>query len=153
MTRARRRRASSASTLDVAPTLARLAGLPALPQDRGRDLLADGARLPVLSALEIDPEGATGPRADQRTQASIVVGDHRLLVTGDGARLYDLATDPAEQHDFAAERPDLVAELRAELDRRRAEAPVYPRTWRVPEGGASDALLEHLRGIGYMGDR
>jgi len=149
--------AAPVSTLDVAPTLASLAGLPALPPGRdqfqGRDLLADGARPPVLGALEIDPEGATGPRADQQTQASIVVGDHRLLLSGDGARLYDLATDQLEQHDLAAERPDLVAELRAELERRRAEAPPYPRTRRLPDSGPSDSLLEHLRGIGYMGDR
>ena len=35
-------------------------------------------------------------------------------------QLYDLAQDPGERRNLAAERPDLVRELAAELDRLRA---------------------------------
>lgn len=53
---------------------------------------------------------------------------------------------------LARERPQVVQRLLAELERIEAEAPRYPRAMRVP-GAPSDAMLEHLRGIGYVGDR
>lgn len=44
---------------------------------------------------------------------------HDLLL--DRFRLYDLATDPAEQHDLAEQRPDKLAEMRAALDEWRLQ--------------------------------
>jgi crotonobetainyl-CoA:carnitine CoA-transferase CaiB-like acyl-CoA transferase len=41
-------------------------------------------------------------------------------------QLYDLATDPAEQHDRAAERPDLVAELAAAFESEARRTLILP---------------------------
>jgi hypothetical protein len=40
---------------------------------------------------------------------------HRIYETG-GLRLYDLSTDPGEQRDLAAARPDTVRDLEARLE-------------------------------------
>jgi arylsulfatase A-like enzyme len=47
-------------------------------------------------------------------------GDWKLIVDpADGGRLHDLATDPREEHDLAAERQDIVAELTMALESER----------------------------------
>lgn len=104
--------------LDVLPTLTRAAGValdaPRPLDGRALDLAAsapdDGAR-PVF-AIE---------RGGQRRYA--VLGPSLKLVATvdasgsfDGA-LFDLAADPREERDLAAERPSDVAELRATLER------------------------------------
>ena len=50
-----------------------------------------------------------------RQQRAVRRGDWKLLVDGDDLLLYNLRTDIGERHDLAAQRPDLVAELRALL--------------------------------------
>ncbi len=136
------------STLDVVPTLRRLVGLPASAQDQGRDLLGEDAASPVLGFLA----GKSGQHALETDLRSIVLGDHRLIVHADGrTELFDVANDPLEREDLSARLPNVVAELRAELERVERAARVYPRSTRVP-GPASEAMLEHLRGIGYLGD-
>ncbi len=132
-------------TIDVVPTLRRLLGLPASKQDRGHDLLDAAARGPVLGYLEPD-----GVETDANLR-SIVSGDWRLIADiGGSAELYDVARDPRERVDRAAEHPEIVAELLAELERIERSAPRYPRTTRIPPP-PSEAMLEHLRGIGYIG--
>ncbi|WP_062289389.1 sulfatase family protein [Demequina phytophila] len=46
-----------------------------------------------------------------------------------GPWLFDLATDPAEAYDVSAKHPEVVAELKAELERRDAEMAENPRGW------------------------
>ena len=49
--------------------------------------------------------------------------------TGDPAKamaLFDLATDPAEQHNVAADHPDTVAHLKALFDALAKEVPAGP---------------------------
>jgi len=54
---------------------------------------------------------------DFRGQQSFIVGDHKLVVRtrgdGDGIELFNLKDDPAETNNLAAEKPELVEELRA----------------------------------------
>lgn len=64
---------------------------------------------------------------------------------------YDVAADPGEHQDLAAERPEIVAALLEELTRIQRTAPRYPRTTRLPPP-PSEAMLEHSSGIGYAGD-
>lgn len=136
------------TTLDVVPTLRGLLGLPAAAQDRGRDLLRARERRPILGYLR----GKSDQNALQGDLRSIVLGDHRLIVPEGGpAELYDVAADPGEREDLARDHPEVVAELRRELERASASAPSYPRALRVPEA-PSEAMREHLRGIGYAGD-
>lgn len=107
--------AEPVSLLDLAPTLLELAGVPALgdlaEEPDGVSLLEPGGRPgPVLA--EYLAEGVTAPAVMVRD------GRHKLVVCeGDPDQLYDLAEDPAELVNLAAEpghRPILTA-LRAAL--------------------------------------
>ncbi|WP_062317468.1 sulfatase family protein [Demequina maris] len=46
-----------------------------------------------------------------------------------GPWLFDLETDPSEAYDVSGKHPDVVAELKAELERRDAEMAENPRGW------------------------
>jgi arylsulfatase A-like enzyme len=137
-------------TLDVTPTLRRLAGLPPSVQDQGQDLLAGAGRGPVLGRLD----GKSGQHPLDVNLRSIVHDGYRLIAAGDERlELYDLATDPLERRDLAPQEPQLAAELLRQLERLEGSAPAYPRLRRLPTTAPSDALLEHLRGIGYAGGK
>jgi arylsulfatase A-like enzyme len=143
--------------VDVAPTLAQLAGVPYADTD-GVDLgpLCRGdkptldldafsetefwftdngpgfqpdERLPypgVTGATDLAPDGDIFIRPEW--QDTIVVAKHRAIRTahhklvyqptraGVRYRLYDLDADPGEEYDVAAQRPELVAELRTKLE-------------------------------------
>ena len=65
-------------------------------------------------------------------------GDWKLQVLDRPARvwLYDLASDPTEQTNLAASRPEIVARLRAELQAHDAGqmAPMWPALVEAPVG-------------------
>ena len=94
------------SHVDLAPTIADLAGVPAAPDWQGRSLL--------------DP--AHPPRA-----YFYVAEDHFTLALRDGdwkyifdlregaEELYDLSRDPIEQHNLSAQQPERSARLRQRL--------------------------------------
>ena len=73
----------------------------------------------------------------------IVARDHPDLHGCPPVELYDLRRDPGEQHNLAEERPEVVAELRSDLDRWREE--------RLQETGLPDPIEQQeitLRRIG-----
>lgn len=114
-----------AENVDLYPTLAELAGLPKpeVPQP------FDGASLvPVLkdpSARVRDHASHCFPRGQGRIGRAIRTERYRLVEwkkPGDppetaAIELYDYETDPEETRNLAAERPEVVAELRAILAR------------------------------------
>jgi arylsulfatase A-like enzyme len=149
------------STLDVAPTLLRLAGLGDEPLFAGRVLVS--ADTSFLSRLR-------GPRFQLRTLPSqpvvaqeatfhVLPSGRReaatalqlalysdwvsLIVDGDRVELYDLKADPGQEKDLAATHPDVAASLRDEL-RRLAEG--AGRSGARPDA----AQLEQLRSLGYV---
>jgi tetratricopeptide (TPR) repeat protein len=61
--------------------------------------------------------------------------------------LFDLAADPAELHDLAAERPEELLRLRAQLERILASAEPVHSARAAPE----PAQVEALRALGYVG--
>ena len=61
------------------------------------------------------------------------------------ASLYDLSADPAEQHDVAAERPDVVRQLRQHIDRFMRIQPLVGETIAL-----TPAEIEKLRSLGYI---
>jgi len=155
--------ASSAlvSTLDVAPTLVRLAGLAAEPRFAGRSLAsADtsflsrfrGSRF-LLRALPAQPvlahEGAfrilpSGRReAATAPQLALYSDWVNLIADGDRVELYDLRDDPRQETDLAARHPDATAALRDEL-RRLTEGAGRAGS------GPDAAQLEQLRSLGYV---
>jgi arylsulfatase A-like enzyme len=144
----RGRRSGPVSTLDVVPTLRSILGLPPSEQDQGKDLLEAGEQGVVLQVLE-DQSGQHDLEQDLR---SLVFGNHRIITTAGGhVELYDLAKDPLERRDVSSEHPDLVEDLLDRLDEAARSTRAYPRTLRIPAEGPSPAMLEHLKGVGYLG--
>jgi arylsulfatase A-like enzyme len=155
--------ASSAlvGTLDVAPTLVRLAGLPDEPLFAGRSLVAAETsvlsrirgphfRLAALPERPTIAEEATfrvlpsGQReAATAPQLALYLEWAALIADGDKAELYDLKADPAQEKDLATERPEVTTALREQLKRLTAGA---GRAGAGPDA----AQLEQLRSLGYV---
>ena len=111
--------------MDLLPTLLESAGA-ALPEVDGASLL------PLLA----EPTRSLGRRslywhyphyhtAGRFPGGAVRAGDLKLIEYYEDGRteLYDLASDPGEQRDLAAERPEVAASLRDQL-----------RTWRASVG-------------------
>jgi arylsulfatase A-like enzyme len=148
-------------TLDVAPTLVRLAGLPEAPGFAGQSLVsADTSFLSrfrgprfLLRTLPSRPAVAqeatfhtlpTGRReAATAPQLALYSEWASLIADGDSVRLYDLKADPQQEKDLAAAHPNVAASLREQLRRLAADA---GRTGNKPDA----AQLEQLRSLGYV---
>jgi arylsulfatase A-like enzyme len=117
--------AAPVTTMDLAPTCLAVAGLPARPHQHldGIDLvpLVDGAASPRAALHWHYPHYSDHPAT--APGGAIRRGDWKLVESLDpeGIELYDLATDPGESRNRAAERPDLVAALAADLAAWRRE--------------------------------
>lgn len=135
------------STLDVAPTLLALCGLPPL-NGAGLSLqptLLHGAALAertLFFSSRYKPDAAVLHCAVRR-------GDFKLAQLGPSGplELYDLRADPQERVNLAAERGELALELAELLARERSAA-------RVSEAHAGLAAedREQLAELGYAGD-
>ena len=149
------------STLDVAPTLVRLAGLAEEPLFAGRALgsahssflsrfrgprfllrtLTEQPAVAQEAAFRILPSGqreaATTPQLALYSEWASLVAD------GDRVELYDLKADPEQEKDLAAARPEVATALREQL-RRLAEG--AGRAGSRPDA----AQLEQLRSLGYV---
>jgi arylsulfatase A-like enzyme len=117
------------SQVDFPATFAALTGVPLAPGDA-----PDSED--VLPALLGDSPRGRSQLVEQGGPISIIRGDWKLIEPRNGARvnaqtntetgnnpqpqLYNLAEDPGERVNRAAERPELVAELTALLERIRA---------------------------------
>jgi arylsulfatase A-like enzyme len=105
--------------LDVFPTVCAATGVE-LPKDRQ----LDGVNLLPLLTGQSDqaPHAALYWRFGP--QWAIRSGNYKLvhpLGAGDQPRLFDLSTDVGEQHDLAAQKPELVKELRATYEQWNAQ--------------------------------
>jgi uncharacterized sulfatase len=152
---------SLVATLDVAPTLLELAGLPEEPLFTGRPLVAAergfltslrGPRLhlpklakePVVAqeaAFRILPSGER--EATVEPQYALYLDWVAFIDGGDRAELYDLKDDPEQENDRSAEHARGVEGLRKQV-RQIAES--------AGSGAAApDAeQLEQLRSLGYV---
>ena len=108
--------------MDLFPSLARLAGAP-LPdsarldgEDLSRALL--GEPMERSGALHWYYPNDIEPGNPEFVTPTLAIreGSWKLLVEedGSGAELYDLAADPQESVDLAAERPEIAGRLTAE---------------------------------------
>ncbi|MBW2293887.1 MAG: sulfatase [Deltaproteobacteria bacterium] len=144
--------------VDIWPTLLDLLGLPSLDDADGRS-----RRPEILAAARGLPAPAhAGPRfahLDQswgqsgrqpRPMVSVSEGSYRLFRREGAAppELFDHSTDPYEQVDLAADRPELLARLTQLAEDYLAQAPA---DW---SGGANVEIdpqeLEQLRALGYQ---
>jgi arylsulfatase A-like enzyme len=124
--------------IDIAPTLAELLGRPAKPSWDGQSYAAA-----VRSGQECGREQLVVSQCAHVCQRSVRWGDWLYMRTyHDGFHLFpremlfDLAADPYEQHDLAADRPDLCHEAAHRLldwhDRMMAT---------MPDGGTVDPMV------------
>lgn len=125
--------------VDVAPTLLALAGLPALDGAQGRDLRADWqgrAGEERLFYLET--------RATQPPLAGLRGAHYKYIEGGAAPELYDLASDPLETRNLAAERAAVALGLERSLATRLAEAAGFPAP-----GDVAAPPRPELRELGY----
>jgi uncharacterized sulfatase len=113
------------SEVDILPTLLRLAGQPTPPGLPGLDLsdqAAVAARPAVFGSNSTHDIVEVGAPAKSLRYRWVVAGDWKLVVSSglhdatEPPRLFDLKADPEERHDLAAERPEAVKRLTAQLD-------------------------------------
>jgi len=137
--------AMPARLVDVAPTVLRLLGLPALPGE--------------LDGVSIDRQLAGGPARPEPAyletqQPWLSYGWSPLravrhggfkLIEAPRPELYDLRADPSETHDLIAANPAKAAELRGLLERAESRPASAARAVDDPQA------LERLRALGYVG--
>lgn len=124
-----------AETVDIFPTLAELAGLPAPAGPQPRDglslvpVLRDPARRIRDHAYHAYPRGERMGRAI-RTERHRLVEWKRPGAPADTAEfeLYDYEADPGERRNLAAEQPEVLAQLRAILARHPEARPPLAAT-------------------------
>jgi hypothetical protein len=136
--------AHGATLLDIAPTLAGIAGLTRDPRWPGDSLLSLARERPSLAF-----------RLQSTTQIALVEGERKLLAStpedfaqGRCEQAFELGRDPLEQQPVTgADWPGELARGRAELLR----ALLVPATDSV-EAPLNQQQRNELRGLGYGGD-
>lgn len=153
-----KRVASYARLLDVMPTVLRQAGVDPIDVDEilGSDItpLFDGAEL-------IQPIYSEGMLYGS-TERTLIGGGFKLMwdEMGDEYRLFDVAADPGETNDVAAQHESVVADLRAamtELQARLSEDRVRLMREKVVEDSLSTTAerrraLNAMRALGYVNE-
>ncbi|MEX1024047.1 MAG: sulfatase [Planctomycetota bacterium] len=131
------------SHIDLVPTLLDLMDLPALPGAVGSSLVG-GRSTPFLHLAETHTP-------ESRANMLCLRDENRKLIyfaDEDRFELFHLDSDPLEKHDlFAAHGGELV-EWQKQLRQRSGEALAA----RSETGDLSEAELEVLRALGYLGD-
>jgi len=130
--------------VDLAPTLLALVGVPVPASFRGESLL--GARsMPPTAVGEMGP-GPFNMPASQFVRR----GQWKLIAYADRMRLFDLAADPKETRDVAAEHPAVVTELATELARRMPPLGAPAASVSTLPAPVKKDLEKSLRSLGYV---
>lgn len=121
-----RRSDALATSLDIFPTLLKTLGQPVAKDLPGLDLLdstALAARHQFFGeCFTHDAKDLAHPAASLRWRWMIDDDRYKLIAPapqnqpGEAPELYDLSTDPTEEHNLAAQQPDRVATLLKKLD-------------------------------------
>ncbi len=149
------------STLGVFATILDLAGIEPPPTLQAGSLWRDGAATDGEAVLSEAMAGVQ--RHGRGTDPQIIIGQSLrayragpwklVQATMGGPYLYDLARDPTEARDLAAERPEQVAKLAVELEAVRVRLGL-PKLNEARAGAAAPALDEatqqRLRELGYL---
>ncbi|UCH77503.1 MAG: sulfatase [Candidatus Coatesbacteria bacterium] len=136
-----------ATTLDVAPTLLDLAGLPIPPTMRGRPLFASAAApAPAAYGVCLPDPLRKSKYARGRLEMAARPGEKVIVSAGGKIEYYDLENDPGETEDVASDNPEAGAALRAELEALRATVDPAP----APTRAVDEETVAKLRALGYI---
>jgi arylsulfatase len=136
---------AAASLVDLAPTLAALAGVPPDPEWPGRPLLGEVGDRPVFLFENRDlPTARLGIVEAERKL--LVREDPDALARGESLAAYDLARDPGEHAPHA--EAEWARELLARHAAQAAEL-LRPRVEGVP-AALDERKVEELRALGYL---
>jgi arylsulfatase A-like enzyme len=149
-------------SIDLMPTLLALSGLPAPPGIQGQSLVpliagepSRWERRPAVSE-KVKTTEPFGPGPRDTESYSIVLDDWKLIhnrIPAAGApefELYKRAEDPLDSNNVAAQHPEIIEKLKAELEgwhKMVAEAQL-PES--ISEENLSPAELQRLRSLGYI---
>jgi arylsulfatase A-like enzyme/Flp pilus assembly protein TadD len=131
--------AAPVQLIDLAPTVARLAGVPAIQDAKGADLL--GA---IPPARRIYSE-TFYPRIHLGwSELRSLIDDRHHYIQSPRAELYDVAADPKEKNDLASTERRVVSSMRGELE-------TYPAG--IQELQSIDPEdAKKLSALGYLGN-
>lgn len=132
------------SGIDLVPTILDSIGLPVPTELPGRSLR--GRKAETRGVVRLAQSGAA--------LRAVFSGGMKLidsLAPPDTAELYELTTDARELHDLAASRPDQVNAMRRRLTWFLDAHPATEGGLAI-ENAASNAVLDELRALGYVGD-
>lgn len=123
--------------VDLLPTIVQLTGAQLPPGVEGAGL--DAGTRPVYAEEGINPFLVADYGAFyDRAMRVVYDGDYKLLSTSRGERmLFDLAHDPAEEHDLAAAQPERLAHLETLLAERAGQALAAAAPGPLAEGGST----------------
>lgn len=125
--------------IDVFPTITEILGVDVEHRISGASLFSADEGRPVFSETS----------RNNNLQAVIYKGHKAIVDLNDDEKwqLYDLRTDPAEKHDLAGEREELLQELMEEVRRWRENTLTAVET----ESVVLDAeQIEELKALGYL---
>lgn len=151
--RAPRQVNTAVETIDIAPTLAALAGATPSPGWQGRDILVE-----PLEALPAYSETRSSfPEANLHRE-SVIDGANKLIrdVSKGTMALFDLSSDPGEQQDLSPSLADRSAALGTLLDTHNAAATAHPLAAIPPTEFGLDgtpeaqSTREQLEALGYL---
>jgi arylsulfatase A-like enzyme/tetratricopeptide (TPR) repeat protein len=125
------------SLIDIAPTLLRLAGISPAGSVSGADLLAQRkADRDVYAETQY-------PRAAGWHPLAALAGERWKLIVSSENELYDISSDPTEQHNVASDHAGVVQGMLATL------SPLTIATASPTAAAPADAA-ERLRALGYV---
>lgn len=133
-------------SIDVLPTLLDLAGA------ERPEVLQGESLVPLIWPGEGKPPPRSAFSSAGRHSFAVRLGRYKLRVRrGRGRKLYDLETDPWEEHDLHAEKPEVARRLQRELKRWRTQEAALAR---VVDAASTRELppevVEELRALGYL---
>jgi arylsulfatase A-like enzyme len=136
--------------LDVFPTILRHLGAPIPEGTQGRALPdVDHPSVSEEYYFWWRPTKSLSADRFNRVIRTIRSGQHRYFQNSTGEeRLYDLSVDPGETKNLIAERPEVAATARAELERWLASTPEAQAPAKAPE--IDRESLENLKALGYV---